>query len=142
MREDDLKVARETYDLYLADFQRCDREWVLAEGRATKAEEDANTLRGTRSREVEDAWNKGYDEGWDAVGVEYERQVREIETKLQMDRFLDGLRFGHEALLSKLDLPVDSELQAMPQPPGQELVLPEEEDEIVLNPEVEVATEN
>lgn len=46
-RGDDLKVAWETCDLYLADFQKCDRERVLAERRAIKAEEDATTLRVT-----------------------------------------------------------------------------------------------
>ncbi|KAI8568464.1 hypothetical protein RHMOL_Rhmol02G0201700 [Rhododendron molle] len=72
-----MKVARETCDLYLANFQKCDRERVLTEGRATKAEE------------VEDARNKGYDEGWDVAGVEYEKQVREIEAELHMECFLD-----------------------------------------------------
>lgn len=60
MREDDLKMARETCDLYLADFQRCNRERVLAEGRATKSEEDTTTMRVTRAGEVEDARNRGY----------------------------------------------------------------------------------
>ncbi|KAI8542847.1 hypothetical protein RHMOL_Rhmol08G0171400 [Rhododendron molle] len=30
-REDDMRVARGTCDLYLANFQRCDRERVVAE---------------------------------------------------------------------------------------------------------------
>lgn len=125
-RDDDLKVARETCDLYLADFQRCDRERVLAEGKATKVEEDTTTLRVTRAQEVEAARNKGYNEGWDVARVEYKKQVWEIEVELHRVLFLEWLRFGHEALLSKLDLPEDSELRALPKLPPQELVLPEE----------------
>lgn len=134
-REDDLKIARETCDLYLEDFQRCNREKVLAECRATKAEEDATTLRVTRVCEVDAAKNKGYDEGWDVARVEYKKQVREIETELYNDRFLDGVRFGHEVLLSKLDLSKDLELRDVPQPPPEELVMLEEEDEAAPNPE-------
>ncbi|XP_058191440.1 uncharacterized protein LOC131308517 [Rhododendron vialii] len=72
-KEEDLKLARETCDLYLAVFQRCDRERVEAEARAAKAEEDANTLRVTRATEVDFARKRGYDEGWDAAGVEYKK---------------------------------------------------------------------
>ncbi|KAI8563842.1 hypothetical protein RHMOL_Rhmol03G0140700 [Rhododendron molle] len=139
--EDDLKIARETCDLYLADFQRCDKERGLAEGRATKAEEDATTVRVTQAREVEAATNKGYDEGWDAAGVEYKKQVREIETELYRDRFLDGLRFNHEVLLSKFDLSEDSELRALLEDPPEELVTPEQKDEQVPNPEAETLPE-
>lgn len=128
-REDDLRVAREACDLYLSDFQRSDRERALAEDRAKKAEEDAQTMRVTRAGEVEAARDRGYGEGWDAAGVEYKKQVREIEGELHRDRFMDGLRFGHGALLNKLNLPEDSELRALPQPPPEELVLPEEEEE-------------
>ncbi|KAI8524779.1 hypothetical protein RHMOL_Rhmol13G0175700 [Rhododendron molle] len=58
-----------------------------------------------------------------------------------MDRFLDGLRFGHEALLKKLDLSEDSELRALPEVPLEELVMPEESEQI-LDPEVEVLLED
>lgn len=141
-REDDLRVAWETCDLYLANFQKCDRERALVENRATKAEEDATTLRVTRASEVDVVRDKGYDEGWDAVRVEYKKQVWEIEAELHREHFLDGLRYGHETLLSKLDLPDDSELRAIPQLPSEELVLLEEENEIVLNPEVEIAPDD
>lgn len=140
-REDDLRIARETCELYLADFQRCDRERLLAEAKADKAEENANTLRATRAREVDAAKNKGYDEGWDAAGVEYKKQVREIEAELYRDRFLDGLRFGHEALLKKFDLPADSELRVLPAAPPEELVMPEEGDEQVFDLDAEVPPE-
>lgn len=43
------------------------------------------------------------------------------------------MRYGYEFLLSQLDLPEDSELYAIPEPPPEELVLPEEEDEEVPN---------
>ncbi|KAI8550659.1 hypothetical protein RHMOL_Rhmol06G0124600 [Rhododendron molle] len=72
-------------------FTKCDMERVLAEGRAAKAEEDAYTLRATRAWEVEDALQAGYDNGWDATGVEYKKQVREIKNELFRDRFFDGL---------------------------------------------------
>jgi hypothetical protein len=140
-KEDDLKAARATCDLYLSDFQRVDKERVLAEGRATKAEEDANTLRATRAVEVGAAKDRGFDEGWNAAGVEYQKQVRDIEAELHRDRFMDGVRFGHEALLSKLSLPADSELRAMPEVPPEELVLPEEEEEQVQNTEAGVLPE-
>ncbi|XP_058216401.1 uncharacterized protein LOC131327310 [Rhododendron vialii] len=127
-KEEDLKLARETCDLYLADFQRCDRERVEAEARAAKAEEDANTLRVTRAAEVDFARKRGYDEGWDAARVEYKKQVREIEAELHRDRFLDGLRYGHEALVTKLNLPEGSDLRTLPEAPPEELFLPEEEE--------------
>lgn len=136
-------MAGETCDLYLADFQKCDKERVLGEGRATKAEENVATLRVTRAREVEAARNKGHDEGWDAAGVENKKQVREIGAELHRDRFLDGLLFGHEAFLSKLDLPEDSKLRAILEAPPEELVLPEEEeDEVVPNPKTEALPED
>lgn len=86
--------------------------------------------------------DQGYDEGWNAVGVEYKKQVQEIEAELHRERFLDGLRYGHETLLCKLDLPEDSELRTVPQAPLEELVLPEEEDEVVPNPEAEPTLED
>lgn len=135
-------MAQETCDLCLADFQKCDRERVLAEGRANKAEEDVTTLRVTQARDVEGARERGFDEGWNAARVEYKKQVREIEAELHRDHFMDGLRFSHEALLSKFDLPADSELRAIPQPPPEELVLPEEEDEVVPYPEEMLAPKN
>ncbi|XP_058219567.1 uncharacterized protein LOC131330082 [Rhododendron vialii] len=132
-KEEDLKLARETCELYLANFQRCDRERVQAEGRAAKAEEDASTLRVTRATEVDFARKGGYDEGWDAAGVEYKKQVREIEAELHRDHFLDGLRYGHEALVRRLNLPEDSDLRTLPEVPPEELVLPVEEE--VVEPE-------
>ncbi|KAI8550601.1 hypothetical protein RHMOL_Rhmol06G0120000 [Rhododendron molle] len=109
-KEDDLRVARETCGLYLASFQKFDRERVLTEDRARRAEEDANTLRATRAREVEGAKKRGYD--------------------------------SHEALLQKLSLPEDSELRALPEALPEELVMPEEEGEQVVNPEAEIVSED
>ncbi|KAI8535327.1 hypothetical protein RHMOL_Rhmol10G0165500 [Rhododendron molle] len=129
-KEDDLRVARETCDLYLTDFQKCDGKRVLVEARAAKAEEDAKTLRTTRAREVEGALKAGYDDGWDAAAVEYTKQVREIENELFRDRFLDRLRFGHEGLLKKLDLLEDLELRALPEATPKGLVMPEEGEQI------------
>ncbi|KAI8568465.1 hypothetical protein RHMOL_Rhmol02G0201800 [Rhododendron molle] len=45
-------------------------------------------------------------------------------------------------MLSKFDLPAGSELRAFPQPPPKELGLPEEEDEVVPNPEARVTPED
>ncbi|KAI8549142.1 hypothetical protein RHMOL_Rhmol06G0003700 [Rhododendron molle] len=106
-REDDLRMARETCDLYLVDFQKCNRDRELAEGRATKAEQDATTLRATRATEVDFARNRGYDEGWDTAGVD------------------------------KISLLEDSKLRALPEAPPEELVLPGEEDEEMQNAEVD-----
>lgn len=44
--------------------------------------------------------------------------------------------------MSKLDLLEDSELRAIPQLPPEELVLPEEEDEVVPNPEAQAIPED
>ncbi|KAI8567496.1 hypothetical protein RHMOL_Rhmol02G0126900 [Rhododendron molle] len=95
----------------LAVNDRCkgQEERVLAEGRATRAEEDTDTLRVTRAKEVDSTRNRGYDEGSDAAGVEYNKQVRDIEAKLYLDHFLEGLRYGHETLVSRLNLLEDSE---------------------------------
>lgn len=125
-KEDDLRVAREACDLYQVDFQRADGERVAAENRAKKAEEDVNTLWATRAQEVEAARERGYNEGFDAARVEYKKQVWEIEAELHRDRFQDGMWYDYEFLLSKLDLPEDSELRAIPEPPPEELALPEE----------------
>lgn len=46
---------------------------MVAENCANKAEEDTNTLRATRAREVDAARDRGYDEGFDAAGVEYKK---------------------------------------------------------------------
>lgn len=73
--------------------------------------------------------------GFDEAAVEYKKQVREIEADLHTNRFQDGMWCGYEFLLSKLDLPEDSELRAVPELPPEELVLLEEEEEEVPNPE-------
>ncbi|KAI8549135.1 hypothetical protein RHMOL_Rhmol06G0003000 [Rhododendron molle] len=98
-------------------------------------------MRAARATELEEAMQEGYNRGWDAAGVEYKKQVREIENELYRDRFLDGLRFGHEALLQKLTLPEDSALRALPEAPPKELAMPEEEDEQVQNPEAGIPSE-
>lgn len=67
--------------------------------------------------------------------MEYKKQVREIEADLHRGCFRDRYRYGYELLLSRLDLPEDSKLRAIPEPPPKELVLPKEEDEEVQNPE-------
>ncbi|KAI8555240.1 hypothetical protein RHMOL_Rhmol05G0159200 [Rhododendron molle] len=86
--EDDLKVAWETCDLYLVDFQKCDRDSVLTEDQATRAEEDPNTQRATRAQEVEGALKAGYENGWDAAEAEYKKQVQEVEGTLPKTKLL------------------------------------------------------
>lgn len=71
-------------------------------------------MRVTQAREVHAPREKGFDEGWNAAEVVYKKQVLKIEAELHRERFLDGLRYGHETLLSKLDLPEGSELRAIP----------------------------
>lgn len=134
-REEDLKVAREACDLYQADFGKAEQERQTAKNRARNAEEALNALRATRAQEVEAAGNKGYNEGFDEVTVEYKKQVREIEVELHGGLFRDGFRYGYELLLNRFVLPEDSELRVIPEPPLEELVLPEEEGGEVPNPE-------
>lgn len=67
--------------------------------------------------------------------MEYKKRVREIEADLYANHFRDGIRYDYEQLLSKLDLPEDLELRIIPEPPPKDLVLPEEEDEEIPNPE-------
>lgn len=59
--------------------------------------------------------------------MKYKKQVQEIESEIHAERFRDGMKYGYELLLSKIDLPFGLEL-TVPKPPLGELVLPEKEE--------------
>ncbi|KAI8560047.1 hypothetical protein RHMOL_Rhmol04G0224600 [Rhododendron molle] len=133
-KKEDLRVAPGACDLNQVDFQRVGGERVATENQARNAEEVTDVLRATRSQEVKVARERGFDNGFDAAGVEYKKQVWEIEAELHRDCFRDGHRCDYELLLSKLNLPEDLKLCVVLESPPKELVLPlEEEDEVVQN---------
>lgn len=59
--------------------------------------------------------------------MKYKKQVQEIESEIHAERFRDGMKYGYELLLSKINLPFGLEL-TVPKPPLEELVLPEKEE--------------
>ncbi|KAI8572342.1 hypothetical protein RHMOL_Rhmol01G0190900 [Rhododendron molle] len=66
----------------------------------------------------------------------YLTPINFIEPFDPSDRFRDRHQYDYELLLSKLDLPEDLELHVVPEPPSEELELPpEEDDEVVQNPD-------
>ncbi|KAI8527521.1 hypothetical protein RHMOL_Rhmol12G0082100 [Rhododendron molle] len=119
------RLAREVVGQHQKNFEKFEELRKAAELREKKAEEDLVALEALVQSQLTAADHKGYDKGYDKATVEYQKQVREIVADFYTKRFKAGVKWYHEQLIAKLNPAEDFALWTLPEPPPEELAMPE-----------------